>query len=47
MNKREFYNAIQKIKIAYNKELNKEELKLWFKEFMTADIKEFEKAIDK
>lgn len=47
MNKQEFYNNIQKIETAYNKKFSKEELILWFKEFMTTDIKEFEKAISK
>lgn len=47
MNKQEFYEDIQKIQIAYSKEFNKDELRLWFKEFMTVDKAEFEKAIDK
>ncbi len=47
MNKVEFKNEIKKIEIAYNKEFSTAELKLWFKEFMTIDIKEFEEAIDK
>lgn len=47
MNKEEFKQEIRKIQVAYNKEFNKEELTLWFKEFMTTDIKEFEKAINK
>lgn len=47
MNKQEFYKAIKKIEIAYSKKFDKEELMLWFKEFMSTDIKEFEKAVDK
>ena len=47
MNKQEFYEDMQKIQIAYSKEFNKDELRLWFKEFMTVDKAEFEKAIDK
>lgn len=47
MNKEEFKKEIRKIQVAYNKEFSKEELILWFKEFMTTDIKEFEKAINK
>lgn len=47
MNKQEFYEDMQKIQIAYSKEFNKDELRLWFKEFMTVDKVEFEKAIDK
>lgn len=47
MNKQEFYNNIKKIEIAYNKKFNKDKLELWFKEFLTTDIKEFEKAVDK
>lgn len=47
MNKEEFKQEIRKIQVAYNKEFSKEELTLWFKEFMTTDIKEFEKAINK
>lgn len=47
MNKQEFYEDMQKIQIAYSKEFNKDELRLWFKEFMTVDKAEFEKSIDK
>lgn len=47
MNKQEFYKSIQKIETAYNKKFDREELTLWFKEFMNTDIKGFEKAIDK
>ena len=37
MNKQEFYKNIQKIETAYNKKFSKEELMLWFKEFMTTE----------
>lgn len=47
MNKQEFYRNIQKIETAYNKKFDKEQLTLWFKEFMTTDINEFEKAVDR
>lgn len=47
MNKREFYTNMQKIETAYNKKFTREELQLWFKEFMSTDIKEFQKAVDK
>lgn len=47
MSKEEFKKEIIKIQTAYNKEFSKEELILWFKEFMATDIKEFQKAIDK
>lgn len=47
MNKQEFYKSIQKIETAYNKKFDREELTLWFKEFMNTDIKEFEKAVNK
>ena len=47
MNKQEFYKNMKKIEIAYSKKFDKEELTLWFKEFMSTDIKEFEKAVDK
>ncbi len=47
MNKQEFYKSIQKIETAYNKKFDREELTLWFKEFMNTDIKEFQKAVDK
>lgn len=47
MNKQEFYKNMKKIEIAYSKKFGKEELTLWFKEFMSTDIKEFEKAVDK
>lgn len=47
MSKEEFKQEIRKIQTAYNKEFSKEELILWFKEFMATDIKEFQKAIDK
>ena len=45
MNKQEFYKNMQKI--AYNKKFSKEELMLWFKEFMTTETSEFGKAVDK
>ncbi len=47
MNKQEFYKNIQKIETAYNKKFSKEELMLWFKEFMTTETSEFEKAVNK
>lgn len=47
MNKQEFYKNMKKIEIVYSKKFDKEELTLWFKEFMSTDIKEFEKAVDK
>ena len=47
MNKQEFYKNMKTIEIAYSKKFDKEELTLWFKEFMSTDIKEFEKAVDK
>lgn len=47
MNKQEFYKSIQKIETAYNKKFDREELTLWFKEFMNTDIKELEKAVNK
>lgn len=47
MNKEEFKQEIAKIQVAYNKEFTKEEKRLWFKEFMAVDIKEFREAIDK
>ena len=47
MNKQEFYKNIQKIETAYNKKFSKEELMLWFKEFMTTEAREFEKAVNK
>ena len=47
MNKQDFYKNIQKLEIAYSKKFDKEQLTLWFKEFMTTDIEEFEKAVDK
>ena len=47
MNKQEFYKNIQKIETAYNKKFSKEELMLWFKEFMTTETSEFEKALNK
>lgn len=47
MNKEEFKKEIAKLQVAYNKEFTKEQSRLWFKEFMTVDIREFEQAIDK
>lgn len=47
MNKQEFINEMEKIEIAYKKKFSQDEYRLWFKEFMTTDLKEFEKAIDK
>ena len=47
MDKQAFVKEIEKLEIAYNKKFSSDELKLWFEEFMTTDIKEFEKAIKK
>ena len=47
MNKEEFKQEIAKIQVAYNKEFTQEEKRLWFKEFMTVDTKEFRRAVDK
>lgn len=47
MQKEEFKKEIQKIQTAYNKKFTKEELQLWFKEFITTDAEEFKKAVDK
>ena len=47
MNKQEFYKNMQEIETAYNKKFSKEELMLWFKEFMTTETSEFGKAVDK
>lgn len=47
MQKEEFKKEILKIQTAYNKKFTQEELQLWFEKFMTIDIKEFEKAVDK
>ncbi len=47
MIREDFEKQMIKIQIAYNKKFPSDELKLWFKEFITTDIKEFEKAIDK
>ncbi len=47
MDKQDFVNVIEKIEIVYNKKFSQKEYEIWFKEFMTTDVKEFEKAIDK
>lgn len=47
MQKDEFKKEIQKIQTAYNKKFSQEELQIWFKEFVTTDIREFKKAVDK
>lgn len=47
MNKQEFVKELEKIEIAYKKKFTQEEYGVWFKEFRTTDIKEFEKAINK
>ena len=47
MNKQEFYNNMKKIEVAYNKKFSKEELDLWFKNFVTTNTNEFEKAVNK
>lgn len=47
MNKEEFKKEIAKIQVAYNKQFTQEEKRLWFKEFMMTDIKEFEKGVNK
>ena len=47
MQKEEFKKEMLKIQTAYNKKFTQEELQLWFEKFMTTDIKEFEKAVDR
>ena len=47
MKKEEFDKEMVKIQTAYNKKFTREELQLWFKEFISTDIREFEKAIEK
>jgi hypothetical protein len=47
MNKEAFKKEIAKLQVAYNKRFTQEEKGLWFKEFMTVDTKEFEKAVNK
>ena len=47
MKKEEFDKEMIRIQTAYNKKFTREELQLWFKEFRTTDIEEFEKAINK
>lgn len=47
MNKEEFKREIAKLQVAYNKQFTQEEKMLWFKEFRTVNIKEFEKAVNK
>lgn len=47
MKKEEFDKEMIKIQTVYNKKFTREELQLWFKEFMTTDIEEFQKAVDK
>lgn len=47
MKREEFDKEMIKIQTAYSKKFTREELQLWFKEFMTTDIEEFQKAVDK
>ena len=47
MDKQSFVKILEKIEIVYNKKFSQKEYEMWFKEFMTTDIKEFEEAIDK
>ncbi len=47
MNKEEFKKEIAKLQVAYGKQFTQQEKTLWFKEFMTVDIREFEQAINK
>lgn len=47
MKKEDFDKEMIRLQTAYNKKFTREELQLWFKEFMTTDTKNFEKAIDK
>lgn len=47
MKREDFDKQIIKIQTAYNKKFTQDELRLWAKEFMFTDIKEFEKAVDK
>lgn len=47
MKREEFDKEMIRIQTAYSKKFTKDELQLWFKEFMAIDIKEFEKAVDK
>lgn len=47
MKREDFDKQIIKIQTAYNKKFTQDELRLWAKEFMSTDTKEFEKAVDK
>lgn len=47
MKREDFDKQIIKMQTAYNKKFTQDELRLWAKEFMSTDIKEFEKAVDK
>ena len=47
MKKEEFDKEMIKLQTAYSKKFTKEELHLWFKEFIATDIKEFQEAINK
>ena len=47
MDKQSFVKILEKIEIVYNKKFSQKEYEMWFKEFMTTDVKEFEKAIEK
>lgn len=47
MKKEDFDKEMIKIQTAYNKKFAKEELRLWFKEFITTDVEEFKRAVDK
>ena len=47
MKREDFDKQIIKMQTAYNKKFTQDELRLCAKEFMSTDIKEFEKAVDK
>ena len=47
MKKEDFDKEMIKIQTAYNKKFTKEELQLWFKEFITTNKEEFKRAVDK
>ena len=47
MKREDFDKQIIKMQTAYTNKSTQDELRLWAKEFMSTDIKEFEKAVDK
>lgn len=47
MEKAEFMQIMNKLKVAYNKNYTADEYKMWFEEFKNSNLEDFKYAVDK